>query len=111
MNRPNTKGLLGKRLSVPVTPAVFGPFIPGTFICSHNYSIMYQKSNVRDGNKRKSRALGGEKSLTGAWTGAGAGVEKTKKPHPGPLTGAGREIELWAGQFRGPASFGAPKAL
>ena len=66
MNGRNTRGLLGKGLSAPVTPAVFGPFIPGTCICSHNYSIMYQKSNVREGNIRKSRALGGENSLTGA---------------------------------------------
>ena len=46
MNGPNTRGLLGKGLSAPVTTVVFGPFIPGTCICSHNYSIMYQKSNV-----------------------------------------------------------------
>jgi len=30
MNGPNTRGLLGKGLSAPVTPAVFGPFMPGT---------------------------------------------------------------------------------
>jgi len=29
MNGPNTRGLLGKGLSAPVTPAVFGPFMPG----------------------------------------------------------------------------------
>ena len=90
MNRPNTRGLLGKGLSAPVTTAVFGLFIPGTCICSHNYSIMYQKSNVREGNIRKSGALGGENSLTGglfgalngagAWTGAGAGVKKKNAP-------------------------------
>jgi len=33
MNGPNTRGLLGKGLSAPVTTAVFGPFIPGTCIC------------------------------------------------------------------------------
>jgi len=32
MNGPNTRGLLGKGLSAPVTPAVFGPFMPGTCI-------------------------------------------------------------------------------
>jgi len=56
-----------------------------TCICSHNYSIMYQKSNVREGNIRTGGAQGGENSLTGlfgawngagAWTGPGAGVEK-----------------------------------
>ena len=41
---------------------------------------MYQKSNVREGNIRKSGALGGENSLTGAWTGAGAGVKKKNTP-------------------------------
>jgi len=30
MNGPNTWGVLGKGLSAPVTPAVFGPFMPGT---------------------------------------------------------------------------------
>jgi len=30
MNGPNTRGLLGKGLSAPVTPAVFGPFMPRT---------------------------------------------------------------------------------
>ena len=30
MNGPNTRGFLGKGLSAPVTPAVFGPFMPGT---------------------------------------------------------------------------------
>jgi len=54
MNGPNTRGLLGKGLSAPVTPAVFGPFMPGTCICSYNYLIMYQKSNVREGNIRNS---------------------------------------------------------
>jgi len=73
MNGPNTKGLLGKGLFAPVTTAVFGPFIPGTCICSLNYSIMYQKSNVREGNIRKSGALGGENSLTG---GAVRGIER-----------------------------------
>jgi len=66
MNGANTRGLLGKGLSAPVTPAVFGPLMPGTCICSHNYSIMYQKSNVGEGNIRKCGALGGENSLTGA---------------------------------------------
>jgi len=90
MNGANTRGLLGKGLSATVTPVVFGLFIPGTCICSHNYSIMYQKSNVREGNIGKSRALGGENSLTGglfgalngagAWTGAGAEVEKKNAP-------------------------------
>jgi len=35
MNGPNTRGLLGKGLSAPVTPAVFGPFMPGT--CNAQY--------------------------------------------------------------------------
>ena len=39
----------------------------------------------------------------GAWTEAGAGVEK-KMPRPGPLTGAGGALR------RGPAGFGAPEA-
>jgi len=69
MNGPNTWGLLGKGLSAPVTPAVFGPFTPGTCICSHNYSIMYQKSKVREGNIQKSGAQGGENSLTGGCSG------------------------------------------
>jgi len=80
MNGPNTRGLLGKGLSAPVTTVVFCPFMPGTCICSHKNSIMYQKNNVREGNIRNSGALGGESSLTGAWTGAGAGVEKTNAP-------------------------------
>jgi len=66
MNGPNTRGLLGKGLVPPVTPVVFGPCIPGTCICSHNYSIMYQKSNIEEGNIQKSGALGGENSLTEA---------------------------------------------
>jgi len=90
MNGPNTRGLLGKGLSAPVTPAVFGPFLPGTCLCSHNYSIMYQKSNVGEGNIRKSG-------------GRGQGLKK-KTPHPGPLTGAGRGIAA------GAARFGAPEA-
>jgi len=113
MNRPNTRGLLGKPLSAPVITAVFGPFIPGTCICSHNYSIMYQKSNVREGNIRKSGALGGESSLTGGcsghctWRGPGRGQGqgfKEKTPRAGPLTGAGRGIRA------GAAGFGAPEA-
>jgi len=39
----------------------------------------------------------------GAWTGAGAGVEKNN-PLPGPLTGAERGIEV------GAAGFGAQEA-
>jgi len=73
MNGPNTRGLLGKGLSAPVTPAVFGLFMPGTCICSYNYSIIYQKSNVQEGNIRKSGALGGANSLTG---GAVRGIER-----------------------------------
>jgi len=38
-------------------------------ICSHNYSIMYQKSNVREGNIQKGGAPGGENSLTGGCLG------------------------------------------
>jgi len=59
-------------------------------ICSHNCSIMNQKRNVREGNIQKSGTPGGASSLTGglfgalngvgAWTGAGAGVEKKKQP-------------------------------
>ena len=111
MKEPNTRGLLGNRLSSPVTPTVFGPFMPGTCICSHNYSIIYEESNVQEGNIRKGGAFSGESLLTGScsghWTGrepgqgAGAGVEN-KTPRPGLLTRAGRGIEAGAGQFRGP---------
>jgi len=58
----------------------------------------------RDNGWRKSidgglfRALNG----AGAWTGAGAGVEKKRAPRPGPLTGAGRGIEAEARRFRDP---------
>jgi len=71
-------------------------------ICSHNYSIMYQNSNVRAGNIRKSgpgrtkliggwlsEALNGAEAWTGgragveAWTGGRAGVEKKKDPARG----------------------------
>jgi len=45
--------------------------------------------------------LFGAVNRAGAWTGAGAGVEK-KMPHPGALTGAGRGIEAGARWFRGP---------
>ena len=78
MNGPNTRGLLGKGLSAPITPVVFGPFMPWTCICSHNYSIMYQKSNVGEGNIRKSGALGGENSLRGAVRGIerGRGMDR-----------------------------------
>jgi len=34
MNGQNTRGLLVKGLSAPVTPAVFGPFMPGTCNCA-----------------------------------------------------------------------------
>jgi len=37
--------------------------------CSHNYSIMYQKRNVREGNIGKTGAPGGENSLTGGCSG------------------------------------------
>jgi len=70
-------------------------------ICSHNYSIIYQKSKVREGNIRKSRAPGGDNSVmgalsgalnrAGAWTGAGVGGGK-KTPRPGLLTGAGGKL-------------------
>ena len=69
MNGPKTRGLLGKGVSAPVTPAVFGPFMLGMCICSHNYSIMYQKRNVGEGNIGKSGALGGENSLMGGCSG------------------------------------------
>ena len=90
MNGPNTRGLLGKGLSAPVTTPVFRPCMPGPSICSRNYSIMYQKSNVREGNIRKSGASGRRKFIdgelfeglngAGGWTGAGAGVEKKNAP-------------------------------
>ena len=38
-------------------------------ICSHNYSFMYQKRKVREGNIRKRGAPGGESSLTGSGLG------------------------------------------
>jgi len=108
MNVPNTRGLLAKGLSAHVIPAVLGPFMPETCICLHNYSIMNQKSNIREGNIRKSGALGRENSLTvgcsghcpgrGPGRGPGQGLKK-KSP-----TAAGRGIEA------GPAGFGAPEA-
>ena len=45
--------------------------------------------------------LFGALNRVGAWTGAGAGVEKTTS-RPGPLTAAGRGIEAGACRFRGP---------
>jgi len=60
-------------------------------ICSHNYSFMYQKSMVPQGNIRKSEAPGGENSLTeglsqglnraGACTGGAAGDDKKNTLH------------------------------
>jgi len=61
-------------------------------ICSHNYSIIYQKRNVREGNIGKSRAPGGESSLRGGCTGHSTGREprrvqgqglKIQTPAPG----------------------------
>jgi len=111
MNGPNTRVLLGKGLSAHLTLAVFGPFMPGTCICSHNYSIMYQQSNVREGNIHKSGALGGDNSLTGGCSGhltgrgpgrgLGQGL-KERTPRPGPLTEAGRGIEVGVHRFRAP---------
>jgi len=78
-------------------------------ICSHNFSIMYQRSNVQEGNFRKRGALGGENSLTGAVRGMarggpeqgqGQGLKKIT-PHPGPLTRARRGIESGACQLQG----------
>ena len=41
MNGPNTRGLLGKRLSAPVTQAVFGPFMPGT--CTIDFETLWRE--------------------------------------------------------------------
>ena len=38
-------------------------------ICSHNYSTMYPKSTVREGNIRKGAAPGAENSLMGGCSG------------------------------------------
>jgi len=106
------QGAPWQRAFSSVTPAVFGPFMPVMCICSLNYSIMYQKSNVQEGNLRKGGALGRENSLTGglfgalnrarAWTGAGPGVEK--KHAPPQAIDRGGELR-W-----GPAGFGASEA-
>jgi len=72
---------------------------------------MYQKTNVQEGNIRKSGALSGENSLTGgcswalngagAWAGAGAGVDKTNAPHRA-IDRGGAGIGVGARRFRGP---------
>jgi len=92
MNGPNTSGLLGPGLSAPVTPAVFSQVMPGTCIRSHNYSIMYQKSNVREGNIPKSGAPGGENSLRGGCSGLGTG----RGPGRGQGQGLKKKPPPWA---------------
>jgi len=51
------QGLLGKGLSAPGTPPVFGPFMPGT--CNISYSTRTEVKNV-GGRKRKRKKKGRE---------------------------------------------------
>jgi len=90
MNGPNTRGLLGKGLSAPVTTAVFGPFIPRDVYMLTQLLNHVSKEQCSRGEYRKKRGPGrrtfidgglfGALNGAGAWTGAGAGVEKQNTP-------------------------------
>jgi len=103
MNGANTRGLLGKGPSAPVTPAVFGPFIPRTYMLTQLLNHV-SKEECSRGEYTKKRGPGRRKVIdgglfgalngAGAWTAAGAGVGKKNTPP--------RAIEAGARRFRGP---------
>ena len=72
-------------------------------ICLHNYSMIYQKKNVREGNIRKSVAPGGENSLTGglfgALNGAGASTRAVARVER-------RNAQPWAIDWGGEGNWG-----
>jgi len=68
----NYSGSYGMNHSMKIHPVYILRYVVFD-ICLHNYSIIYQKSNLGEGNIRKRGAPGGENSLTG---GAVQGIEQ-----------------------------------